>query len=260
MALVLRWALRSNLDRPGRFGGKPRDLGNAANHPEASPTNQERAAFVAGSQAWLDTNPDKQARAKFAAVEQVSAEALRLTHAFSVLAYKYKSPGADPDRHMQEAEDYHIAMVMQGFEDRRVTVLRELEEWGQAEPGDPLDVIRGINLLEEMARFENQLKVVLPPSARAELDEAGNAGSAGSPPAHSRGVSSKSLCKEEQADPKGVTGVCLENENSEIEPHPDEIPQTRDPVQEVKKEVRAEPNSFSAFLRGGKLSRSPSEV
>ena len=99
---------------------------------------------------------------------------------------------------------------------------------------------------EEMARIENQLELLLPFTAPAELDEAGNAGSAGSPPAHSQGVSSKSVWKGEQADPKVVTGVSLENENSEIEPHPDEIPPTRDPVQEVK-EVKVEPNSCFCF-------------
>ena len=80
---------------------------------------------------------------------------------------------------MQEAEDYHVAMIMQGLEDRRVTLLRELEEWGQAKPGDPLDASRGNEMHEEKARIQNQLKLLLPPSARAELDEAGTAGSAG---------------------------------------------------------------------------------
>ena len=69
-------------------------------------------------------------------------------------------------------------------------------------------------------------------------------------------MSSKSVWKGEQADRKGVTGVSLESENSEIEPHPDEIPPTRDSVQEVK-EVKAEPGSFSALLLGEKRSRSP---
>ena len=110
---------------PAGLVGKPRNLGNAANHPEASPTDHERAAFVAGSQAWLDTNSDEQARAKFAPVEQASAETLRQTPSVSVLACKYTSPSADPDRHMQEAEDYHVATIMQGLEDRRVTRLRD---------------------------------------------------------------------------------------------------------------------------------------
>ena len=58
---------------PAGLVGKPRDLGNVANHPEASPSDQKRAAFVAGSPAWL--NSDEQARAEFAALGQASAEA-----------------------------------------------------------------------------------------------------------------------------------------------------------------------------------------
>ena len=103
-------------------------------------------------------------------------------------------------------------------------------------------------------RIEYELELLPPPSAPAAPAEAGTAGSAGSPLANNRGVSSTSVWKREQADPKGVTGVSLENKNSEIEPHPDDIPPTRDPVQE--KEVKVEPNRD---LRGGKRSRSPSE-
>ena len=79
---------------PAGMVGKPRDLGNAANHPEPSPSDRKREAFVAGSQAWLDTNPDEQARAKFAALEQASAEARRQNYTFSALVYKYKNQSA----------------------------------------------------------------------------------------------------------------------------------------------------------------------
>ena len=68
-------------------------------------------------------------------------------------------------------------------------------------------------------------------------------------------MSSKSAWKGEQADPKGVIGVCLENEN-EVEPIPE-----RNPVEEMKKEMmREELNDSPSILRGGKRSRSPSEV
>ena len=91
------------------------------------------------------------------------------------------------------------------------------------------DDIRGNDLQEELVRIEDQLELLSSPSRPAAPAEAGNAGSAGSPAVNNRGVSSTSAWKE-QADPKGVTGVCLENASSEIEPHPDDIPPTRDPV------------------------------
>ena len=70
---------------------------------------------------------------------------------------------------------------------------------------------RGTALHQEMARIEDQLKLMDSPSAPVVPDEAVNAGRP--IPAHARGVSSKFAWKEEQVDPKGVTGVCLENEN-----------------------------------------------
>ena len=121
---------------PTRLVGKPRDYGNAANQPEAGPTDQERAAFVAGSQAWLEGNPDEQARANFAEIEKASAEALKEAHAFSAHCSKYKSPGADPDRRMPDASDHRLATTLRGLEERRVILLQAVEDWGQSEPCD----------------------------------------------------------------------------------------------------------------------------
>ena len=58
-------------------------------------------------------------------------------------------------------------------------LLQAISEWGQAEPGHPLDVIRGSEPNEEMVRIEDQLELLSPPSAPAAPAEAGNAGSAG---------------------------------------------------------------------------------
>ena len=97
---------------------------------------------------------------------------------------------------------------------------------------------RGTALHQEMARIEDQLKLMDSPSAPVVPDEAVNAGRP--IPAHAQGVSSKSAWKEERDDPKGVIGVCLENEN-EIELIPE-----RNPIEEVKKEImrRAQQLSF----------------
>ena len=143
-------------------------------------------------------------------------------------------------------------MVLQGLEYRKVTLAREIEEWGQEDPDVPLDMARGTALHLEMARIDDQLELMVSPSAPVEPDEAVNAGSP--LPAHDRGVSSKSAWKGEQADSKGVTGVCLENEHK-IEPISE-----RNPVEEMKKEMmREELNNFPSSLRGGKRSRSQSE-
>ena len=77
-------------------------------------------------------------------------------------------------------------MVMQGLEVRKVALLRELEKWGQAEPYAPLDMTKGTALHLEMARIDDQLELLVLPSAPTEPDEAVNAGSAGSPPAGPR--------------------------------------------------------------------------
>ena len=91
--------------------GKPRDLQNAANYPDPSQSDREREAFVAGSQAWLDTNPDEQARAKFAALEHASYEARKENYKFSALVYKYRMH--DPEREKQEERDLNAALIMQ---------------------------------------------------------------------------------------------------------------------------------------------------
>ena len=119
------------------------------------------------------------------------------------------------------------------------------------------DDIRGNELQEELVRIEDLLELLSPPSTPAAPAEAGNAGSAGSPPVNNRGVSSTSAWKE-QADPKGVTGVCLDNENSEIEPHPADIPPTRDPVKGkdvlLKRFGQGDEEEPNRNLRGGKRS------
>ena len=120
-------------------------------------------------------------------------------------------------------------------------------------PDVPLDMDRATAMHQEMARIEDQLRLMDSPSAPVVPDAAVNAGRP--IPAHAREVSSKSALKGEQADPKGVIGVCLENEN-DIEPIP-----ARNPVEEVKKEMtREELSNFLSSLRGGKRSRSPSEA
>ena len=109
---------------PAGTVGNPRDLGNAANHPEASPSNRKREAFVAGSQAWLDTNPDEQARAKFAALEHASSEARTEHYKFSARVCKYRMH--DPEREKQEERDHNVARIMQELEYRKVTLVREI--------------------------------------------------------------------------------------------------------------------------------------
>ena len=54
----------------------PRDMIVAATQPPAVPTDTERAATVAGSQAWYDV-ADAQARATYAAIERASEDAFR---------------------------------------------------------------------------------------------------------------------------------------------------------------------------------------
>ena len=110
-------------------------------------------------------------------------------------------------------------------------------------------------------RIEDQIDLLCHPPALAAPAEAGNAGSAGSPPVDNRVVSSTTACKE-QTDPKGVTNVCLENENSEIEVEPVGIP-LKDPVKKedalLKRYDReGEEEVPTRDLRGGKRSRSPS--
>ena len=61
--------------------GGSRDLSNAAQQPPAVKTDKERAAIVAGSQAWLAT-ADDQAGAEFAKIEQASEEAFKEAQAF----------------------------------------------------------------------------------------------------------------------------------------------------------------------------------
>ena len=116
-------ALRLGLT-PAGMVGNPRDLQNAANHPDPSPSDREREAIVAGSQAWLDTNPDEQARAKFAALEQASSEARKENYKFSKLAYKHRMH--DPAALEQEEKDLNVALIMQELEYRKVTLAREI--------------------------------------------------------------------------------------------------------------------------------------
>ena len=61
--------------------GGSRDLSNAAQKPPAVQTDKERAAIVAGSQAWIAI-VDDQARATFAEIEQASEEAFKEAQAF----------------------------------------------------------------------------------------------------------------------------------------------------------------------------------
>ena len=72
--------LQLGLPSPNLVGAF-RDFRNAEQQPAAVQTNRERAAFVAGSQAWLD-NADEQARANFAEIAQASADALEEARAF----------------------------------------------------------------------------------------------------------------------------------------------------------------------------------
>ena len=97
---------------------------------------------------------------------------------------------------------------------------------------------------QEMARIEDQLRIHDSPSAPVVPDEAVNAGRETKLPipAHARGVSSKSAWKGEQDDPKGVIGVCLENEN-DMEPTPE-----HNPVEEVKKEMMREELNSSPLV------------
>ena len=161
---------------PAGMVGKPRDLQNAANHPDPSPSDREREAFVAGSQAWLDTNPDEQARAKFAALEHASSEARKENYKFSALVYKYRMH--DPERKKQEERDRNVALIMQELEYRKVTLAREIEELSRdiENPDVPFDMNRAPAMHQDMARIEDQLKLMDSPSVPVVPDEAVNAG------------------------------------------------------------------------------------
>ena len=213
--------------------GKFRDCGNAAQQPEAAQTDRERAAFVAGSQAWLD-NADEQARANFAEIAQASADALEEARAFSEHCSRFASAGADSDRRMQDDADYRLAARWEELEERRKQVVDATSAFHEAQPCDDhtdenggksadcdkcmkwdRDTLIGSELQQDLVRIEAQIELLLnmhPSTLPAPAD----ARSAGSAPVNNRGVSSTSAWTV-QTDAKGVTGVCLENENSEFE-------------------------------------------
>ena len=107
--------------------GKFRDCGNAPQQPEAVQTDGERAAFVAGSQAWLDT-ADEQARANSAEIAQASADALEEARAFSEHCGRFANVGADSDRRMQDDADYRLAARWEELEERRKQVVEAISE------------------------------------------------------------------------------------------------------------------------------------
>ena len=132
MALILRWALRSNLDCPCQvWWESPAIMETRQTSQRQVRLTRSAQPFVAGSQAWLAANPNKQARANFAEIEKASAESLKEAHAFSAHCSKYRSPGADPDRRIQDASDHRLAATLSELEERLVILLQTVEDWGQ---------------------------------------------------------------------------------------------------------------------------------
>ena len=126
------------------------------------------------------------------------------------------------------------------------------------------DTLIGTELHQELARIEAQIDLLLNmhPSTPPAPADAGSAGSAGKAPVNNRGVSSTSAWTG-QTDAKGVTGGCLENENSEIEVEDSVGIPLKDPVKEkdvlLKRYDReGEEEEPNRDLRGGEISRSPS--
>ena len=126
--------LQLSLHSPS-MAGKFRDCGHAAQQPEVVQTDRERAAFVAGSQAWLD-NADEQAHANFAEIAQASADALEEACAFSEHCSRFANAGADSDRQMQDDADYRLAARCEELEERRKQVVDVISEWTEVQPCD----------------------------------------------------------------------------------------------------------------------------
>ena len=137
---------------------------------------------------------------------------------------------------MQDDADQRLATRLEELGERQRQVFAGVSEWnctmpfgehtdengGKREDCDKYqkwdrDTLIGIELHQELVRIEAQIDLLLNmhPLTPAAPADAGSAGSAGSAPVNDRGVSSTSAWTG-QTDAKGVTGVCLENENSEI--------------------------------------------
>ena len=182
---------------------------------------------------------------------------------------------------MQDDADHRLAARLGELEERREQVYAATSEWNGTQPCDEhtdenngnredcdecLKWDRGtlirIELHQELVRIEAQIDLLLNmyPSTPAAPADAGSAGSAGSPPVNNRGVSSTSAWTG-QTDPKGVTGVCLENENSEIVVEPVGIP-PKDPAKTkdvlLKRYDQGEEEEPIRDLKGGKRSLSSS--
>ena len=97
--------------------------------------DRERAAFAAGSQAWLD-NADEQARANFEEIAQAIANALEEARAFSEHCCRFTNSGADSDRRMQDDADHRLAARLEELEERREQVYAATSEWNDAQPRD----------------------------------------------------------------------------------------------------------------------------
>ena len=103
------------------------ECGNAAQQPEAGPTDRERAAFVAGSQAWLD-NADEQARANCEEIAQASANELEEARALSEHCSRFIHSAVDSDRQMQDDADHRLAAILEELEERREQVYAATSE------------------------------------------------------------------------------------------------------------------------------------
>ena len=110
-----------------------RDLSNAELQPPAVQTDRERAAIVAGSQAWLAV-ADEQARAEFAEIEQASAEALEEARACCTEFEKSIHTRADSDLRMQLDRDQRLATRLEELREREKEILRAIADWNEINP------------------------------------------------------------------------------------------------------------------------------